>query len=372
MSITKTGNFEEMLYGSVSKELINLQEKYSRNIDVEKIISKAIESSFIDIGVDDLTVRVNSEKWIEIPGIEKQGNFLGFNSNLFEDVAGILISDKSINNLLVMISKSEDLLDISGYMKRDILKVILSLTMHQIEKSTGDTSFMFIDKELRAGSYMKKEFSITSENISVYFDLILSEQAHFSIESKSTVSLSDIAKLSAGDLICEISCIVGEARLTPNEQDSLYVGDCLLMNWGKFPNDGAMVSLEINDQPILTGNIRDGKNISIEGLGIMANEQKEKTVDGNLDENDIAESIDKSDLEKALKNIDVVVKAEMGSVNKTIEEILNIKMGHVIEIPNDGLITLKVNNRIFARGRIVKVGDRYGVQIIEGREQDNV
>ena len=66
-------------------------------------------------------------------------------------------------------------------------------------------------------------------------------------------------------------------------------------------------------------------------------------------------------------DVTVPVTVSIGSVRKTISEILALGPGQVIELDRAAgdPVDLFVNDRLVARGEVVVVGDRYGFRVTE-------
>jgi flagellar motor switch protein FliN/FliY len=66
-------------------------------------------------------------------------------------------------------------------------------------------------------------------------------------------------------------------------------------------------------------------------------------------------------------DVTVPVNVSIGSVRKTISEILALAPGQVIELDRAAgdPVDLFVNDRLVARGEVVVVGDRYGFRVTE-------
>jgi flagellar motor switch protein FliN len=68
-----------------------------------------------------------------------------------------------------------------------------------------------------------------------------------------------------------------------------------------------------------------------------------------------------------IMDVTVPVTVSIGSVRKTIAEILALGPGQVIELDRAAgdPVDLFVNDRLVARGEVVVVGDRYGFRVTE-------
>ena len=72
-----------------------------------------------------------------------------------------------------------------------------------------------------------------------------------------------------------------------------------------------------------------------------------------------------------IRNVQVKASARLGSASMTVEELFALKEGDVIELEQavDAPIEVLVEDRLVAYGRIVVVGDRFGVLITDVSEQ---
>ncbi|MCK5787659.1 MAG: FliM/FliN family flagellar motor switch protein, partial [Chlamydiia bacterium] len=204
------------------------------------------------------------------------------------------------------------------------------------------------------------------EDVNIGFLLELSETFYADWNSKnSKKSLANIFENNeiADQIILDLSVIVGGAVLTKMDFIHLSEGDCILLNWGNWPSIKGIASLEMNDMPFLNAEIY-GKTIKL-GEFIMPEEKKNDIVaKGKQDVlKDNVKSITVT-AEDILDNMDVIVKAEIASFKKNIKEVASLSSGNILPLETDGTIFLKVDGKIFAKGKMVRLGDSFGVQII--------
>ena len=70
---------------------------------------------------------------------------------------------------------------------------------------------------------------------------------------------------------------------------------------------------------------------------------------------------------KALNEVPLKISAVLGEAKMTIEEVLNLKQGMVIELGKKvgEPVDIYVNDKILARGEIVIVGGKIGITLTE-------
>ena len=68
-----------------------------------------------------------------------------------------------------------------------------------------------------------------------------------------------------------------------------------------------------------------------------------------------------------LAQIPLRLSVEIGSVSRTMQDLLDLKQGTVIELdrPIDDPVDILANGTVIARGEVVNAGDHYGVRITE-------
>lgn len=67
------------------------------------------------------------------------------------------------------------------------------------------------------------------------------------------------------------------------------------------------------------------------------------------------------------KDVNVALQAGLGQATLSIEDLLALKAGSVLklDLKMNGLIELRLNQTLVARGEIVTVDDNFGVRIVE-------
>lgn len=68
-----------------------------------------------------------------------------------------------------------------------------------------------------------------------------------------------------------------------------------------------------------------------------------------------------------IHDVNLNVKAVLGSTHKSISEILNTSVGSLIELNKlkDADLDIYINNKLVARGKAVVIEDQFGVRITE-------
>jgi flagellar motor switch protein FliN/FliY len=70
---------------------------------------------------------------------------------------------------------------------------------------------------------------------------------------------------------------------------------------------------------------------------------------------------------KALNEVPLKVSAVLGEIKMTVEEVLKLTQGNVIELGQKvgEPINIHVNDKIIAKGEIVVVGEKIGIKLTE-------
>ncbi len=68
-----------------------------------------------------------------------------------------------------------------------------------------------------------------------------------------------------------------------------------------------------------------------------------------------------------LKDVSLVIQAELGTARRTVREILRLQVGSVLELDKEAgePVDILVNNKRIARGEVVEIDGRYGIRITE-------
>lgn len=68
-----------------------------------------------------------------------------------------------------------------------------------------------------------------------------------------------------------------------------------------------------------------------------------------------------------LMSVPLQVTAELGKCKMTVQEILKLGAGSVVELDRmaGGPVDLLVNNKLVARGEVVAIEDNFGVRVTE-------
>ena len=67
------------------------------------------------------------------------------------------------------------------------------------------------------------------------------------------------------------------------------------------------------------------------------------------------------------RNLDVEVTIELGRTRVSIEELMNLREGSLIELgkPHDEPIVVRVDKGVFGTGEVVVVAENFGVRMLE-------
>lgn len=68
-----------------------------------------------------------------------------------------------------------------------------------------------------------------------------------------------------------------------------------------------------------------------------------------------------------LKDVALVVQAELGKTRRLVRDILRLQVGSVLELDKEigEPVDVLVNNKSIARGEVVEIDGQYGVRITE-------
>lgn len=66
-----------------------------------------------------------------------------------------------------------------------------------------------------------------------------------------------------------------------------------------------------------------------------------------------------------LKDVNLEASVELGSANLTVEKVLNLGVGAVVELSQNvgDPVRLVINHNLYALGEVVVIGDKFGVRI---------
>jgi len=68
-----------------------------------------------------------------------------------------------------------------------------------------------------------------------------------------------------------------------------------------------------------------------------------------------------------LKDVPLIVQAELGRTKMLVKEILKLGVGSVIELDKEAgeAVDILVNNKLIARGEVVEIDGNFGVRLTE-------
>lgn len=191
------------------------------------------------------------------------------------------------------------------------------------------------------------------------------------LESEAVIGLKTGVFLEAGSLL-----------LTPKELMAMEVGDVLIPDlW--YPGEGGMViCIPPNrfmckfDRETLTVTVKmnDGRPELVPGRGPSLTsdpliDQNDKLGKEKMTQENVGVEITGGNGVKDVQNIDLTLVFEVGRITRTLAQINELTQGAVIELPGEiqeGVpVDIKINDQLIARGKIVGIGERLGVQITQ-------
>ena len=68
-----------------------------------------------------------------------------------------------------------------------------------------------------------------------------------------------------------------------------------------------------------------------------------------------------------LKDVSLVIQAELGKTRRLVRDILRLQVGSVLELDKEAgePVDILVNNKRIAKGEVVEIDGQYGVRITE-------
>lgn len=68
-----------------------------------------------------------------------------------------------------------------------------------------------------------------------------------------------------------------------------------------------------------------------------------------------------------LRDVDLVVQAELGKARRLVSDILRLQVGTVLDLDKEAgePVDVLVNGKAIARGEVVEIDGRYGVRVTE-------
>lgn len=155
------------------------------------------------------------------------------------------------------------------------------------------------------------------------------------------------SKLSKSKLL-KVGIQIGSVALTLSQIQNLKKGDFVILDQTQKEKTG-----------ILTY-----KNTPLFSLTIEGNQAMLQDSFDNQDEHvDNIENEENRDFTK----MEVNVQVELASLNMSLDELMKLSSGNVLELPEavDQTLTLKVNGKKIATAELVQLGDVKGVKIIQ-------
>lgn len=240
--------------------------------------------------------------------------------------------------------------------------------LFEIESPSKCTT-VYLDKKLitEANAYIEK-FS----RIQRLKSFLIMEIGSIKLSSLELMVLEKENLLEFDDILINFddNRIVGEVRLMlPDNIETYWVGHFIHENrkvkikvvdertWNHSDSD---ISANIAELPTMPGS-PTGEN-----LHTKQNFQPDKKVTNDkiqpIDQRELTSKLD----EEILKDISVTVKVELGRIKLSVLEIMSLKPGLIIELkhPLTRSVNLMVNNKLFAKGKLVKRAESFAVKIV--------
>lgn len=366
---------QEFLYDFLDEEIVGIQHFPVIEKDNSRVFVKAMERAFKKFDIEDVSVKIKDVKLEKASSLSNYSIYSIFSCKIFSGKIAVTISEENLNVALTTLSNTKGIQEISADFKSEIFDKIIMMIGNDLEN--GDVKFYEKTEKLDTACCIDVEVSMKQQIFGL--TILMSKEAYVSWNNSQIKKIDRrIQDADFADKVAlNLSMIIGESRVSKKDFASLVVGDCLLFNWGRFPSKESLVQIEISNIPIIQGKINKDKEIEIESFMMIDKKEIEEQDKNDAEKNNNVPIKDKAEIQQAGKDqteevidsmlggVDVIVKVEAGSISKTLKEIASLTPGNVIKIPFDGSMRLKINGKTFARGRIVSVGEAFGVQILK-------
>lgn len=156
---------------------------------------------------------------------------------------------------------------------------------------------------------------------------------------------------SHGNLLIPVDAIVGKANLTVEEWEKIHPGDFLILDTSYFDTDQKKALLSIKEIPLFYAKVKPAKMKIIDYAPF-----NEKLMEENSEEKTIP-----------LKEIPLSIDVKMGSFQMSLHRLMHLTPGEVLDFPSnlEHSVTLTLSGKPIGKGELVKIGEIYGVRILE-------
>lgn len=294
--------------------------------------------------------------------------------------------------------------------------------MSQVDYDKSIVPILISHSTLPAGNALCCDFSIYIEHHTLSGRLMISPELRQSwVEHYSHKAPSELTNSLAQEIEITIHLEANRINLTYQEWKSLKLGDCILLE--NCPLDPATfngpVMMTLNEKAIFQANLENG-NLKIIEVPLyyeveipMANQESQEPENDDLDDlddlddesltdedflteeefDDLAPMVEETEnptgvappvptieaqpstsLQEpmpketgpiALNQIPVAVVVEIGSIQMTMQKLLQLEPGNILELgihPDNG-VNLIVNGKCVGKGELIRLGEVLGVRI---------
>lgn len=176
-------------------------------------------------------------------------------------------------------------------------------------------------------------------------------KAHQPLQKTTLLSLS-----SSSPIDVMLRCEVGHTSITSEEWESLQVGDFLILDRCSFdPSEGkGSLTISLGETPLFMARLKP------EGLKVLDYAFYHETSSD-------AEQEQSLDVESSAINNSFNLVAEVGRLNISLHQLLELQAGSLIEIPmrpEQGVDLMRSGQRV-AKAELIKLGETAGLRILD-------
>lgn len=196
------------------------------------------------------------------------------------------------------------------------------------------------------------DIEITYQERSCYARLYLTSE--FLSSWKQKIKPTNLLEDGSSDKIhLPVSVIAGKVSLSMQEWEQIQPGDFVLLDtpYFDFETQQKKALLSVKEIPLFYAKIKPAKMKVIDCAPF-----NERFMEENSEEKNIP-----------LKEIPLSIHVEMGSFQMSLQRLMNVKPGEVIDFPNnlEHDVTLTLSGKPIGKGELVKIGETYGVRVLE-------